>query len=213
MAPHREPDPQADVAPLPRKHTLAAIAALIISAACLLTADLALKWWAFNALPGRPVEISEVLANRAQLPDIERTIAPRVLSLRLVLNRGAVFGLGQGQKWLFILVTVGAITAIIWAFANSHRHHRLLHTSLVFILAGALGNMYDRIVFSAVRDMLHLFPGVNLPFGWTWPSGRPELYPWIFNLADVFLLVGIGLMLLRALLFSGHEDKPVDTAN
>ncbi|NJS15352.1 MAG: hypothetical protein HC788_13065, partial [Sphingopyxis sp.] len=67
---------------------------------------------------------------------------------------------------------------------------------LGLVLAGALGNLYDRVVYGAVRDMLHMFPGVELPFGWTWPNGLRDVWPWVFNGADVSLLVGVGVLLM-----------------
>ncbi|MEM8783257.1 MAG: signal peptidase II, partial [Planctomycetota bacterium] len=77
----------------------------------------------------------------------------------------------------------------------------LYHASLALVLAGALGNLYDRVVYAAVRDMLHMLPGVQLPFGMRWPSrggvlGSNEVWPWVFNLADVSLLAGVaGVMI------------------
>ena len=45
------------------------------------------------------------------------------------------------------------------------------------ILAGALGNLWDRVMYDAVRDLFLLFPGVNLPFGWSWPVVRKGSTP------------------------------------
>jgi signal peptidase II len=67
--------------------------------------------------------------------------------------------------------------------------------ALALLLAGAVGNLYDRITFGVVRDMLWLFPGVKLPFGWTWPGGNDELYPWIFNVADAAMCVALVFLL------------------
>ena len=47
-------------------------------------------------------------------------------------------------------------------------------------------------MYDAVRDLFLLFPGVNLPFGWSWPGGARGLYPWIFNAADVYLVLALG---------------------
>jgi lipoprotein signal peptidase len=76
------------------------------------------------------------------------------------------------------------------------------------ILAGALGNLHDRIHFNAVRDLLWLFPGLTLPFGLHWPGGQSGLYPWIFNIADVALLVGVALLLI--IIWRGPKGAPVD---
>jgi lipoprotein signal peptidase len=56
--------------------------------------------------------------------------------------------------------------------------------------------------------MLWLFPDVKLPFGLAWPGGSRELYPWIFNLADVWLLAGIVLVAIRSLRVDTPDPKP-----
>ena len=86
------------------------------------------------------------------------------------------------------MIAIGFIGRLFW---RSPARAVLLQIALALILAGALGNLYDRIQFAAVRDMLHLFPDTNLPFGLSWPGGGRGLYPWIFNLADVALLFGV----------------------
>jgi len=183
------------------------VSVLLIALSLLVAGDLAMKWWAFNIFPDQPVEVEAVLDQRAALPDASATVVPNVLAIQLVLNRGAVFGLGQGFVWLFVLVTAIAMGAIGWAFATSRTGQWLLHLTLVLVLAGALGNLYDRVVHGAVRDMLWLFPGVKLPFGWAWSPGQRGLYPWVFNLADVYLTCGIALLLLRALLVRPTEAE------
>jgi signal peptidase II len=180
--------------------------------AALVGADLGLKWWAFNAFPDRPVDIAATLeqareqqqrhggglAGHVHLPGVTRDLAPNVLRIRLVLNLGAVFGMGQGKTWVFVVITIAAVVIIGYSFATTDRRAWLQQLLLAMVLAGALGNLYDRLVHGAVRDMLHLFPGVRLPFGWTWPGGNAEVYPWVFNLADVCLTIGIALIVLRA---------------
>jgi len=189
-------DTASPVPPVARRPRL--IAAFFVVVLLLLTGDLLLKWWAFDSFAG-PVDIPGVLAGDDALPTRQTTLAPNMLALKLVLNQGAVFGLGQGYTWLFLIITVLAIGFVGYVLLTSPADQRVMHLCLALILAGALGNMIDRITFGAVRDMLYLFPGVQLPFGWQWANGSREIYPWIFNLADVYLTVGIALMLLRSL--------------
>ena len=119
---------------------------------------------------------------------------PGWLHFEWTTNHGAVFGLGQGQRWLFIAVSVGAILFLTYLFAVSGRQP-LYQIILGMLLAGVLGNMYDRIIFGYVRDMIHALP--------RWP----KLFPWIFNVADSLLCVGVFLMIVYSL-WHGHEKRP-----
>ncbi len=123
-------------------------------------------------------------------------VIPYVLAMQLTWNQGAVFGLGQGQKWFFVLVSVVALAVIGRVFWKSDPKSRWFHFSLAMILSGALGNLYDRIRFGAVRDMFKIFPDVYLPFGLKWGPGVTEIYPWIFNIADMALLFGVGMLIV-----------------
>lgn len=165
-----------------------------------LVADLALKQIAFRTVAGTPVVLDPAHPEAPNIPYHEPVpVIPGVLSLRLTTNTGAVFGLGQGGRWVFILVSIVAVLVITRIFWRSPARAKGLHLALALILAGALGNLYDRFMFSAVRDMLHLFPGATLPFGWHWPGqhGSDALYPWIFNLADAALVMGVlGVLLI-----------------
>lgn len=166
----------------------------------LLTADLLLKQWSFAHVAGHPVTLTRQKSTDPifwmQHRHDPMTLIPHGLALHLTANPGAIFGLGKGNQVLFILMSLIATAVIAMLFYRSVRNARWTHLGLALILAGALGNLHDRLFYNAVRDMLYLFPGVNLPFGWTWPGGNRELYPWIFNLADLWLLTGVGLMLL-----------------
>ncbi len=169
-----------------------------------LAADLSTKSWSFRTVAGEPVD----LAPRALIDDPHyrlpwhegvRAVPPDLLDFHLVLNRGAVFGIGQRQRGMFIALTVVAIVVGLAVFAFwTDRRARLSHLAIGLILAGGIGNLYDRITFGAVRDFLHLFPRRNLPFGWSWSGGSREIFPWVFNVADVLLLAGMSLLLLAA---------------
>ena len=123
-----------------------------------------------------------------------------MLDFQLVLNAGAVFGAGQGKRWFFVLFTLGALGFAAVLFARwTHRRDRVAHAAIGMIIAGGLGNLYDRVVFACVRDFLHPLPGWRLPFGLSWPSGDRALWPYVSNIADAILLVGIGVLMVRML--------------
>ena len=109
-------------------------------------------------------------------------VIPGLLQFTYTENHGAVFGLGQGQQPLFLTVSVAAIAFLFFLFLTSGRS-RAYQLILGMLLAGVLGNMYDRVVYGYVRDMIHALP--------QW-----GVFPWIFNVADSLLCVGVGAMLV-----------------
>lgn len=169
-----------------------AITLFILVTLLSLAMDLGLKNYAFNHVTDTPVLLNAENGPYFGVPHHEPTVLiPGVLNLQLTANEGAIFGIGKGSRWVFVVVSIFAVGFIGRVFWTSDAKMKLYHASLALILAGALGNLYDRIMYAVVRDMLHLFPGSNLPFGLAWPGGGRGLYPWIFNLADVSLLLGV----------------------
>jgi lipoprotein signal peptidase len=115
------------------------------------------------------------------------------------LNKGALFGLGQGANTLFAIISVVAAVAIIyWCTRRQTRGDGLLCTSLGLILAGTLGNLYDRVVFGGVRDFFRWY------LWYEWP---------IFNVADSCLVCGAGLLLMHAFFTEPvRQPQPSDPA-
>ncbi len=169
-----------------------AIVLFILVTLLSLAADLGLKSYTFNHVADTPIVLDATDAPYFGVPHhTPNTLIPGVLNLQLTANEGAIFGLGKGSRWVFVAVSLLAVGFIGRVFCTSDAKMKLFHVSLALILAGALGNLYDRISFGVVRDMLHLLPNSDLPFNLTWPGGAHGLYPWIFNPADVSLLVGV----------------------
>lgn len=172
--------------------------------------DLWSKSWAFANVASTPVELTRerVLDD----PSFALPHHPRVqvlpldlLDFTLVLNYGAVFGIGQHRRELFIGFTVLATAAAVILFARGTRARmRMAHISIGLILAGGLGNLYDRMTYGAVRDFLHMLPGWQLPYGWRWPgNATSDVFPWVFNVADVLLLAGMALFVITSVV----EDR------
>lgn len=149
-------------------------------------------------------------------------VIPHLLQFEYTQNYGAVFGMGQGQAPLFITVSVAAILFLVYLFSTSGRS-RLYQIILGLLLAGVIGNMFDRLSLGYVRDMIHGLPGVDWP-GWVvrmlpahWqplPGERLEVFPWIFNIADSMLCVGVGLMIVYSFISDmrrhrAERDAPV----
>jgi signal peptidase II len=182
-----------------------AVALLAIVTLVALAIDLVSKYLAFHYVAGAPVTVSreEVLALAAQNPRFIQSVipphppvpvVPGLLDFTLVLNPGAVFGMGAGKRIFFIAFTGVAISFALWMFhAWTRPRDRAAHIALALLIAGGLGNLYDRIVYACVRDFIHPLPGVQLPFGWTLMGSR-DVWPWVSNVADLFLLIGIGTL-------------------
>lgn len=166
-------------------------------------ADLWSKAAAFRSIAETPVVIrrEDVLSaqNLGRLipPHDPVTVVPGLLDFTLVLNPGAVFGIGAGKRWFFVAFTLFAVSLATWLFAKkTAARDRWAHLAFALVVSGGLGNLYDRVRFACVRDFIHPLPGVKLPFGITWPGGSDELWPYVSNVADAFLLVGIGLLVI-----------------
>ena len=67
------------------------------------------------------------------------------VELRRSLNAGAVFGIGVGWVWVFIIASFAALGFVLYLFRNCSPRQKVLHFTLGLILAGALGNLYDRV--------------------------------------------------------------------
>jgi lipoprotein signal peptidase len=118
------------------------------------------------------------------------------------VNHGALWGLGAGMNSFFAAVSLGAALAImLWSFRPQAARERFLCVSLGLILAGTLGNFYDRILFGGVRDFLH--------WHWRYPREWWGDFP-VFNFADCCLVCGAGLLLLQA--FYGQPDSDAQPA-
>ena len=180
------------------------LACFLLVAVLGLTGDLWLKAYSWQTLvqdvafyDGVAAISRRNLGSDPLVPDYDVVLVPHVLELTAVANQGAAMGLGQGHQTLFLVVSVAAVATLFYFFAFSGRR-RLYQVVLGLLLAGVLGNLYDRLAFGYVRDMLHLFPGVR------WSDllaalPHAELFPWVFNLADCFLCVGVPAVLLYGL--------------
>jgi signal peptidase II len=134
-------------------------------------------------------------------------VIPGWLQFEFLRNGGAVFGIAQGQRTWFLLISAAAVVFLTYLFINSQKRP-FYQIILGMLLAGVLGNMYDRVVLSSVRDMIHVLPG------WHWPSGirhllhlPEEVFPYIFNIADSLLCVGVALMLVYSFFNSPQEPS------
>ena len=222
----------------------AAYARFLLVAIPGLALDLWSKSWAFHTL-GQG--------------DRTRVVIPNVLEFQTMMNHGALFGIGAGQTTLFLIASACALLLVCWMFAQSDSRAWALHIALGGILAGALGNMYDRVNVKLLDQALpgahgYVFvahvgedetgvilkqyppdqdgtefrmkpePGssgvlirrhprgstirldyapqevgfvrdfLKIPTRW---FGGKEIWPWVFNVADMLLVGGVAILALH----------------
>ena len=112
-------------------------------------------------------------------------------------NRGAAWGMLQGQMWIFTLVTLIVIAGIIYYFHKEAKGKPAFGISLMILLGGALGNFIDRIFRGEVVDFVDvLIPIINYDFP-------------IFNIADAALTISVIMLILVMLREERNEKKKV----
>lgn len=153
-------------------HRLGLIAAVVV-----LVVDLATKAYFYSFLFNPPTRI----------------VVTDFFNLTAVWNYGVSFGLMRAEaewQWLKLLAITVAITGVVayWLWTATDRATAL---ACGLVLGGALGNIYDRATFGAVRDFFdfHLF-------GYHWPA---------FNVADAAIVCGVIILLYLALIESRHQ--------
>ncbi|MFQ7327001.1 MAG: signal peptidase II [Streptococcus xiaochunlingii] len=117
-----------------------------------------------------------------------RRFIPKVVSLTYLKNSGAAFSMLENQQWFFTIITLIAMGA---AFVYLYRHIKgsiWLLLGLTLIISGGIGNFIDRLRQGFVVDMFHL-DFMNFA---------------IFNVADIYLTVGVGLLLIYFLREESH---------
>ena len=114
----------------------------------------------------------------------------KFLNVYLIWNEGIAFGLlSFNQNSLYNFLTFFILIIIFVIFYMINKSSGLRKYSLLIILGGALGNVYDRIIYKAVPDFIDIHVG---NFHW-----------FIFNVSDIFISVGVILMVILEIL-----DKP-----
>ncbi len=114
------------------------------------------------------------------------TIIDHVLYITSHRNRGAAWGILQGQMWLFYVITIVVIVGIMFYLHKAARGKMLLGVSLALMLGGAIGNFIDRVLRKEVVDFIHTYI-----FSYNFP---------VFNIADSALVIGVILLMIQMLL-------------
>jgi len=159
-----------------------------VVAAAGLAIDLFTKYLAYTRLDvGVPVEV-----------------IGKYLMWKLVYNEGAVFGtnIAALMPWLppnvfFITFMTLAIGFLLYYFKKLEKHEVLMHYGLILVMPGALGNFHDRIAHGDKGVVDFILMGIP-----------PNHYWFIYNVADVFVTVGVGMMLVNFVIEGFKKPAP-----
>lgn len=126
------------------------------------------------------------------------------LDFQYAENCGGAFGFLHGtsealRRPFFLLVTIGAIGFIVHLFRTMEPGQRLMKWALPLVLGGAVGNLVDRVRLGFVVDFIH----AHWKARYHWPT---------FNVADIAITVGIGLMVLEYILGPKKAPRPTTAA-
>lgn len=158
------------------------------------------KWWLLVSVVVLFLDQATkqwVLSNMPLYDSIE--VLP-FFNLTHVHNYGAAFSILSDQpgwqRWFLSIVTmVISVVLLVW-LTRLRSHQYLLAAALVFILGGALGNLYDRVAYGYVVDFIDWYYG-----DYHWPA---------FNLADAAIFLGAVLLIIDTLVNSEDNSKSAD---
>ena len=118
------------------------------------------------------------------------TVIPNFFNIVLVKNTGAAFSSFEGFTYVFVLMAV-LVLVYLFKYVFSNTLSFLEELSYSLLIGGIVGNLFDRIVYHGVIDFLSF----NI-FGYDFP---------VFNMADVFICVGVLLMVIN--MIRGNENE------
>lgn len=121
-------------------------------------------------------------------------IIPGVFRFTYIRNEGAAFGSMSDSRWLFMIMSVVMIVGILVFIFWKKPKSKLLMSALTMIVAGGIGNMIDRIRLGYVIDFLDF-------------CAFPNVWKWTFNVADSFVVIGAGIIILWMILDAVKEYK------
>jgi signal peptidase II len=115
-----------------------------------------------------------------------------ILNFTYLENRGAAFGILQNNRLFFIMLTMTVVGYLIYYFIKHYKTNTsLLNIAITFVITGAVGNFYDRLIKTYVVDFIE-FSFINFP---------------VFNVADIFVTVGSILIIIYLLFFEEGEKN------
>ena len=136
--------------------------------------------------------LSKIWAAKTLSQGFDIVLIPRVLELHYLENTGAAFSILTGKILFFLIITIIMCVFIVYVMINTPNESKFapFWYCLIFLLAGALGNFYDRLFYHYVVDFIS-FVLINFP---------------IFNIADIYVTVSMAVLIILILFVYNDED-------
>lgn len=139
-------------------------------------------------------QVSKILVIKHLKDIVSVELIPGVFRFTYVENRGAAFGMLSDNRWVFMIIStlaIGALIVYLWKFRPDSR---LACLALSMIAGGGIGNMIDRVALGYVVDFIDF-------------CAFPSVWMWVFNIADAFVCVGAGLLILWLIISMVQESR------
>ncbi len=139
-------------------------------------------------------QVTKVFATKLLAGGEPFELIPGVFRFTYVENKGAAFGMLADNRWVFMIISVIAIGALLIYLWKFRPDSKLACAALSMIIGGGIGNMIDRVFLGYVVDFLDF-------------CAFPSVWMWVFNVADAFVCVGAGMLMLWLILATVEECK------
>ena len=128
------------------------------------------------------------------LPFQEAVHVMPMLALYRTYNYGVAFSMLSGmESWFIITLRLLVVGFVVWLWRQTPKARGFAHAGYAFIIAGAFGNIIDKVILGYVIDYVLFYTE-------TWSFA-------VFNLADTFITIGAALVILDELLLLRRRDR------
>ena len=134
-------------------------------------------------------QFSKILISRYVIEYNDIKIIPGFLNLTYIKNYGAAFGILEGKRIFFILITIIVLSYLVYEIVK-YKDNKYYLISLVLIISGIIGNFIDRLYFGYVRDFISF-----------------KIFEPVFNIADSFIVIGVITLIVYSIVGEKNGSK------
>ena len=119
-------------------------------------------------------------------------VIPGVFRFTYIRNDGAALGMLSDYRWIFLVLSVIGIAAVIFYLVKFRPKKKMMWIPLAMIAGGGIGNMIDRLFYGTPFGNGTVVDFLDFYF-------LPRIWKWIFNIADVFVCIGAAFLFIYLL--------------